>query len=82
MNTEKWCGVELFQWENWDEMDTGVLAFYDPIWLLDSMKQYNECPLDININGEMTIFDSEGCETVWSGFVIDIPEVREELKER
>jgi hypothetical protein len=76
---QKFCGVSLFCWNECEEIEIGQLVFYDPVWLLDSMKEYDNFPLDINIEGEMNIFDKQGCELVWSGFVIDITEVKEIL---
>lgn len=76
-NLETWCGVGLFNWENWDEWDTGVLFFYDVIWELDSMKKYNNCDLSINMNGSLNIYG--GDEEIWSGYIIEIAEVKERL---
>lgn len=75
-NTQKFCGKELFTWDEWDMIDTGKLQFYNVEFCIDSMKEFNGMIAVLNIEGQLDIFaESEvGCPIEkWSGFVTDIP---------
>lgn len=81
---QKFCGILLFTWEQWDEVDTDMVQFYNVEFLMGSMKQYNGCDASLTFSGELEVYDSNGCleEPLWSGYVTDIPEIMEELKNR
>ena len=79
-NTEKLFGIPLFYWEEWDEIDTGFLQFYNVEFLFESMKKYNGMDASLDMNGEIAITDSKG-EEVWKGLACAIPEFRRELNE-
>lgn len=79
MDIQEWCGIELFYWKSWDEINAKYMEFHNPKWYLDSMKKYNGKTIGMNLNGRIFIFSTYGIEIIWSGYVIDIPEVREKL---
>ena len=41
MNTEKFCGIKILEWEEWDDISVGILVYYNVKFLLSSMKQYD-----------------------------------------
>lgn len=83
MNKEQFCGVDLYNWKEWDEMDTDNFYFYNVEFLIPSMKKYDGMDVSRFFDGKMEIYGGENAEeVVWSGFVTDIPEVLEELIKR
>ena len=75
-NTQKFCGKDLFTWDEWDEIDTGELQFYNVEFCIDSMKEFNGMTAVLTIEGQLDIFaeDESGKQIEkWSGFVTDIP---------
>ena len=77
-NTEKLFDIPLFYWEEWDEIETGFLQFYNVEFLFESMKKYNGMDASLDMNGEIAITDEDGNE-IWKGFACAIPEFRSEL---
>lgn len=55
---EKLANIEIFSWENWDEVDTDWLQFYDCEFLLPELEKYNDSkPIVVmNRNGDMQIY--------------------------
>lgn len=83
MNKEQFCGIDLYNWKEWDEMDTDNFYFYNVEFLVPSMKKYDGMDVSRFFDGRMEIYGGENAEeVVWSGFVTDIPEVLEELIKR
>lgn len=80
-NTEQLFDIPLFYWEAWDEIETGFLQFYNVEFPFESMKKYNGMDAALDMNGELTITDSEG-EKVWKGFACAIPEFLQEVNAR
>ena len=80
-NIGKLFGIPLFYWEEWNEIDTGFLQFYNVEFPFESMKKYNGMDVSLDMNGEIAITDSEGKE-VWKGFACAIPEFMQELNAR
>lgn len=76
--TEKLFDIPLFYWEEWDEIETGFLQFYNVEFLFESMKKYNGMDASLDMNGEIAVTDGDGNE-VWKGFACAIPEFRSEL---
>ena len=75
-NTQKFCGKELFTWDEWDMIDTGELQFYNVKFCIDSMKEFNGMTAVLSIEGQLDIFaeDEAGSPIEkWSGFITDIP---------
>lgn len=75
-NTQKFCGKELFTWDEWDIIDTGELQFYNVEFCIDSMKKFNGMTAILTIEGQLDIFsEDESGNSVqeWSGFVTKVP---------
>lgn len=43
MGKEDMFGIDIFDWNDWDEVDGDLLEFYDVNFYLDTMQQYNGC---------------------------------------
>lgn len=75
MNEQKMFGVVIFTWDEWDEIETGFLQFYDVNFPFDSMKKYNGMDASLDMDGELRITEKDGeCDEVWKGYVSEIPE--------
>lgn len=80
---EQFCGIDLYNWKEWDEMNTDNLYFYDVEFLVPSMKKYDGMDISRFFDGRMEIYGGNNAEkVVWSGYVTDIPEVMEALNNR
>lgn len=83
MSTEQFCGIDLYNWKTWDELDNDNLYFYNVEFLVPSMTKYNGMDVSRYFDGRMVVFGGDNAtEVVWSGFVTDIPEVMSELLKR
>lgn len=75
-NIQTFCGKDLFKWESWYEIDTGILQFYGVEFCIDFLKKYNGMCAVLSIEGQLDIFseDKSGNPVQeWSGFVTKIP---------
>ena len=81
MGVEKFCGIKIFEWKVFDDLEVGKIQFYHVEFLIPSMEKYNGCVVTRNINGRMIIYNNSN-EIIWKGYVTDIPEVMEELNDR
>lgn len=81
MNTEEFCGIKIFEWEEWDDISVGILQYYNVKFLLSSMKQYDGNIVSMNIDGQMIIYN-DPIKIIWKGYITDILEVMEELNNR
>lgn len=79
---EKFCGIDLFIWKEWDMIDNGSFYFYDVIFCMESMRKYDGCDVLRQMDGTMEIYAEEGKKVVWTGFVTDIMEVMVKLSSR
>lgn len=82
MNIEKFCGINLFTWKEWDMMDGGGFYFYDVSFCIESMKKYDGYDVLRQMDGTMVIYAEEGEKVVWTGFVTDVSEVAAKLSGR
>ena len=83
VNKEQFCGIDLYNWKEWDEIDTDNFYFYNVEFLVPSMKKYNGMDVSRFFDGRMEIYGGDNAEkVVWSGFVTDIPEVLDGLNKR
>lgn len=83
INKEQFCGIDLYNWKEWDEMDTDNFYFYNVKFLIPSMKKYDNMDVSRFFDGRMEIYGGENAEkVVWSGYVTDIQEVMVELNKR
>lgn len=82
--------IPIFTWEGWDQLDFGVLQFYNVEFQYESMKQYNGCDCSLDLNGRLIITQQEeqidedtfNSIEVWEGFVCEIPEFLEIVNKR
>lgn len=53
--------IPVFTWEEWDEVDTAYLQFYNVEFLLDDLKKYNKEGLvvSVNMNWDITIYEED-----------------------
>ena len=80
---QKFCGILIFTWEQWDDVDADMLQFYNVEFPMESMKKYNGCDVSLTISGELEVYGSDYfAEPLWNGYVTDIVEIMEELKNR
>ena len=78
--TEQFCGVDIFNWKEWDIMDTDNFYFYNVEFLLPSMQKYNGMDVGRWFDGKMEIYGGDNADqVVWSGYVTGIHEVMEAL---
>lgn len=78
--TEQFCRVDLFNWKDWDIMDTDIFYYYNVEFLVPSMQKYSGMDVGRWFDGKMEIYGGVNAdEVVWTGYVTDIPEIMEEL---
>jgi len=87
--TEQFCGVDIFNWKEWDVMDTDNFYFYNVEFFMPSMQKYNGMNVSRWFDGKMEIHkdsdpdaDESVFDVVWSGYVTDIHEVMEALNRK
>ena len=76
---ENICGVALFTWSGWDDIDNDLFQFYDVEFIPKSMKKYDGCTVGLCRNGKIEIYDKNEDHVQYSAYVTDIPEVLNEL---
>lgn len=74
---QKFCNVIIFTWEQWDYIEIGDLQFYNVKFPFKSMEMYNGSDVLYTLEGQLEIYMNN--EVIWSGWVTDIPEVREHI---
>lgn len=80
---EQFCGIDLFEWQEWDIMDTDNFYYYNVQFLVPSMQKYNGMDVGRWFNGKMEIYSGDNADqVVWSGYVTDINEVMEKLNKQ
>lgn len=81
---QKFCGILLLTWEEWDEISIDMIQFYNVEFPMESMKQYSGCVVSLTFSGKLEVYDPFGysAEPLWCGYVTDILEIMEELKNR
>lgn len=75
---QEFCGVTIFTWEEWDDVGTGILQFYNVEFPFESMKKYNGTMAVFSLSGQLTLFDENDNEII-DIWVTDIPELKEIL---
>lgn len=76
---QKFCNVTIFTWEECDNVEVGVLQYYNVEFPFESMKKYNGSDVFYTLEGQLKIYVHNEAEVIWSGWVTDIPEVREHI---
>ena len=79
---EKLFDITLFTWEEWDELETGFLQFYNIEFPFESMKKYNGMDASMDMNGDIAITNNEDGEEIWRGFACEIPEFMSEMMKK
>lgn len=64
INKEQFCGIDLYNWKEWDEIDTDNLYFYNVKFLIPSMKKYDNMDVSRFFDGSMEIYCGESAEKV------------------
>lgn len=83
ITTEQFCGIDLYNWKDWDIMDTDNFYYYNVEFLMPSMQKYNGMDVGRWFDGKMKIYGGDNAdEVVWEGYVTDIEEVMVALSER
>lgn len=77
-NEQTFCGEVIFNWSEWEDIDTGAFQFYNVNFPFESIKKYNGTDVFYTLEGQLEIYN-ENSEVVWSGWVMDIPELKEKL---
>lgn len=81
--TGQFCGVDLFNWKDWDIMDIDNFYYYNVEFIVPSMQKYNGMDVGRWFDGKMEIYGGNNAEeVVWTGYVTDITEIMEELVKR
>jgi hypothetical protein len=76
--TEKLMGIEVFDFTEVEMWDDGFL-YKDPIYKFESLKQYDNMPINLTIGWDFKVWDSEG--NIYKQFnIIDVPEFKDELR--
>lgn len=83
-NIQRFCGIDIFSWGEWDEVEVGSMMFYNVEFCVDSMKKYNGNHVYFGNDGKIEIYNDSVDFTseeyvLFSGYVSDIPEVLNEL---
>lgn len=78
--TDSFCGINLFTYENYIDVEMDEIYFYDVMFIPLSMRKYNGMGVSKFLDGRMKIWKDQ--ENVWEGFVTDIPEIMRELNNR
>ena len=83
-NEQKFCGVLLLLWEEWDDIDSDMIQLYNVEFPMESMKEHNGCDVTLTFDGSLEVLSADDCmsEPLWSGYVTDIPEIMEELNKK
>ena len=61
---QNFCGVTIFTWEEWDDVGTGVLQYYNVQFPFESMKKYNGTTAVFSLEGQLTLFDENDNEII------------------
>lgn len=70
--------IVIFEWDYWNEVDTGIHQCYGIEFPYESMKKFNGMNATLDLNGRMTVF-GENVDKQWEGFVAEILEFYAEM---
>lgn len=60
METYKLLNIEVFKWEEYDLLEAGMMQFYNPIFLLPELKQYDSCDvISVTENGDIAVYNGD-----------------------
>lgn len=79
MKAEQFCGVNLFTYEDYEQIVDDGIYFRNVQFCLDSMKKYDSMDVYRKIDGTFEIYGDNGKTDAWAGYVIDIDEIAEKI---
>ena len=80
-NKFNFLGIPVFDWDGWEDNGEDIMTFYDVIFEMPSMKQYDGNTVDVDISGKLVIFNEDGDE-LWENYFTAIPEFMAVLRMR
>ena len=60
MYTEKLLNVELFDYNDGDDLSEDIFQYYEVKWKFESLRKYDGKTISLNRNGDVEIYDDEG----------------------
>ena len=60
MYTEKLLNVELFDYNDGDDLSEDIFQYYEVKWKFESLRKYDGRAISLNRNGDVEIYDDEG----------------------
>ena len=60
MYTEKLLNVELFDYNDGDDLSEDIFQYYEVKWKFESLKKYDGRTISLNRNGDVEIYDDDG----------------------
>lgn len=81
MKAEQFCGVNLFTYEDYEQIVDDGIYFRNVQFCLDSMKKYDGMDVYRKIDGTFEIYEDNGKTNAWAGYVIDIDEIAEKISQ-
>ena len=60
MYTEKLLNVELFDYNDGDDLSEDIFQYYEVKWKFESLRKYDGKTISLNRNGDVEIYDDDG----------------------
>ena len=60
MYTEKLLNVELFDYNDGDDLSEDIFQYYEVKWKFESLRKYDGRAISLNRNGDVEIYDDDG----------------------
>ena len=60
MYTEKLLNVELFDYNDGDDLSEDIFQYYEVKWKFESLRKYDGRTISLNRNGDVEIYDDDG----------------------
>ena len=60
MYTEKLLNVELFDYNDGDDLSEDIFQYYEVKWKFESLRKYDRRAISLNRNGDVEIYDDDG----------------------
>lgn len=78
--SEKLLGIEIFEWNGWDEVEEQVLIFYDVKFKFNSLKKYDGYAISVGRDWQIEAIDENANVTKIN--LLEVPEFVEEIKKQ
>ena len=62
MYTEKLLNVELFDYNDGDDLSEDIFQYYEVKWKFESLRKYDGRAISLNRNGDVEIYDDGNVE--------------------